>query len=67
MLRQRGSTDGVQDSAWASYLAGSLFSNKTLYYHDASISPTRVYKGISEYKWVPISCQAKLTKVNALG
>ena len=65
MLRQRGSTDGVLDSAWASFLAGSLFLNKTLYYHDAS--STRVYKGISEYKWVPISFQAKLTKVNALG
>lgn len=48
MLRQRGSTDGVLDPAWASYLAGSLFLNKTLYYHDAS--STRVYKGISEYK-----------------
>ena len=53
MLRQRGSTDGEQDSAWASYLAGSLFLNKTLYYHDASLQPeyTRVSVSINGYQY----------------
>lgn len=52
MLRQRGSTDGVLDSAWASYLAGSLFLNKTLYYHDTSLQPeyTRVSVSINGYQ-----------------
>ena len=52
MLRQRGSTDGVLDSVWASYLAGSLFLNKTLYYRDASLQPeyTRVSVSINGYQ-----------------
>ena len=52
MLRQRGSTDGVLDSAWASYLAESLFLNKTLYYHDTSLQPeyTRVSVSINGYQ-----------------